>query len=179
MDSMYQEIEKGTKMNFFFFFLPCDICGFSWEGSKLGVNLMAWVRFIWRHHPTPVYCLRWHCWMEYIYIYIYIYIYSLSKCLCWASSQQPCDEIVGLFIFCPELWGNKAQAEQPFRMASEVKNTGSASFYYLWVVVQASPGSSKNVLHFTEWWEECQRICTCLKMQQQGLQKLTRDSSMP
>lgn len=32
-----------------------------------------------------------------------IYIYGLSTWLGWASSQQACDDIVGLFIFCPEL----------------------------------------------------------------------------
>ena len=175
MDSMYQEIEKGTKMNFFFFCLVISVASAEkarswgliwWPGLDSSEGIIPHL------FTACTGTVEWN-------IYIYIYIYSLSTWLCWASSQQPCDEIVGLFIFCPELWGNKAQAEQPFRMASEVKNTGYASFYYLWVVVQASPGSSKNVLHFTEWWEECQRICTCLKMQQQGLQKLTRDSSMP
>lgn len=160
MDSVCQETEKGTKMNFFFFFsLPCDICGFSWEGWSWG--LIWWPGLDSSEGIIPHLFTAWTGTVEWN-----IYIYGLSTWLGWASSQQPCDEIVGLFILCPELWGNKAQAEQPFHMASEVKNTGSAAFYYLQVVVQASPGSSKNVLYFTEWWEECQRICTCLKMQQ-------------
>ena len=44
---------------------------------------------------------------------------------------------------------------------------------------KASPGSSKDVLDFTEWCEACPRICTCLRLPQWGLQELTRVVQCP
>lgn len=70
-----------------------DAYSFSWEDSKLGVDLRAGIRFIWRHLPSCVYRLGWHCWMKHIYMVIPCGLVGLLHHACWRA--------VGCFIGCP------------------------------------------------------------------------------